>query len=86
MNEIVVKLAEEGADTGARPGVAIDASIRVVARSGGGGQKKVAEAWPEVPDGKTRSRWALTCDEGVGMGGEDSAPTPLLYFAAGVAF
>jgi hypothetical protein len=50
------------------------------------GAAKVAEAWPEVPDGKSRSRWSLTCDEGVGMGGEDSAPTPLLYFAAGVAF
>ncbi len=86
MDEIVVKLAEEGADTGPRPGVAIDASIRVVARSEGGGQKKYAEAWPEVSDGKTRSRWALYCDEGVGMGGEDSAPAPLVYFAAAVAF
>ena len=32
------------------------------------------------------SPWELISDEGVGGGGADSAPAPLLYFSAGVAF
>ena len=32
------------------------------------------------------SSWDITCDEGTGMGGEDSAPSPLGYLIMGVAF
>jgi hypothetical protein len=85
VDEIVVKLTAEGTETGPPPGVKVDAAIRVQARSAGR-QRKYAEAWPEVSDGKPRSRWALYCDEGAGMGGDDSAPPPLVYFASAVAF
>ncbi len=30
--------------------------------------------------------FSLVCDEGPHLGGEDSAPTPLMYFVTGVAF
>jgi len=30
--------------------------------------------------------FSLVCDEGAHLGGEGSAPTPLMYFVAGVAF
>lgn len=36
-----------------------------------------------------RARFAafeILCDEGAGLGGDDSAPPPLAYFAASVAF
>ena len=32
------------------------------------------------------SDWEITCDEGTPGGGYDSAPAPLMYFSAGVAF
>jgi hypothetical protein len=85
VSEIVFKLKEEDGEPGPPPGVKIAATICVQARTAGG-QRKYAEAWPEVGDGKARSRWGLYCDEGAGMGGEDSAPPPLVYFAAAVAF
>jgi hypothetical protein len=37
----------------------------------------------EAPGFSTFSMW---CDEGTSLGGEDSAPAPLAYFAAAVAF
>jgi hypothetical protein len=30
--------------------------------------------------------FSLVCDEGAHLGGDGSAPTPLMYFVAGVAF
>jgi len=32
------------------------------------------------------SDWEITCDEGTSGGGDDTAPAPLMYFSAGVAF
>ncbi len=31
-------------------------------------------------------RFSLLCDEGAALGGDDSAPPPLAYFASAVAF
>jgi hypothetical protein len=40
-----------------------------------------------VRQGEASSRaFSLVCDEGPHLGGEGSAPTPLMYFVAGVAF
>jgi hypothetical protein len=47
------------------------------------GMKKRALAGIEVPGFSTFSMW---CDEGLSMGGDDSAPAPLAYFAAAIAF
>ena len=32
------------------------------------------------------STFEILCDEGVHLGGDDAAPSPLAYFSAGVAF
>jgi hypothetical protein len=32
------------------------------------------------------SSFVMWCDEGTSLGGEDSAPAPLAYFAAAIAF
>ncbi|MEM9570398.1 MAG: OsmC family protein [Pseudomonadota bacterium] len=32
------------------------------------------------------SDWEITCDEGTSGGGDDTAPAPLMFFSAGVAF
>jgi hypothetical protein len=32
------------------------------------------------------SSWEMHCDEGARVGGDDSAPPPLAYFSAGIAF
>lgn len=32
------------------------------------------------------STWEILCDEGKHLGGNDSAPTPLAYYSAGLAF
>ncbi len=32
------------------------------------------------------STFEVLCDEGVHLGGDDAAPSPLAYFSAGVAF
>jgi hypothetical protein len=50
------------------------------------GQKKRAEVWSEASGRPASSRWSIECDEGVRIGGGDSAPSPLAYFSAGVAF
>ncbi len=36
--------------------------------------------------GGAAEAYTLVCDEGAHLGGEGSAPTPLTYFVAGVAF
>jgi uncharacterized OsmC-like protein len=81
MNEIVSKVAPEEPGTMPR---SLDFSFRVQARSETG-QRKQAVAWPELQELKL-SKWRLYSDEGAAMNGEDSAPPPLAYFAAGVAF
>jgi hypothetical protein len=83
--EIVVKLAQEEREQehrGLRP---LGAVMHVRARAAGG-QRKYAEAWPEISDGRLTSRWGLYCDEGAALGGADSAPPPLVYFATAAAF
>jgi hypothetical protein len=44
------------------------------------GFKKVANA------GGRTARFTIECDEGPGLGGEGSAPTPLTYFTTALAF
>ena len=39
-----------------------------------------------VIQGGTGSAFEIYCDEGTPLGGDDSAPPPLMYFSAGVAF
>ena len=46
-----------------------------------GGQQKIARV--RAGQGST---FEILCDEGVHLGGDDAAPSPLAYFASGVAF
>jgi hypothetical protein len=92
MEEIVVKLkktlpvSQEGAaPTPADPTANRDIRIHVSARTLHR-QKKRAEVWSEGQGMPAGSRFAMLCDEGVRIGGDDSAPPPLAYFSAGVAF
>ena len=39
-----------------------------------------------VVQGGTGSSFEIFCDEGTPLGGDDSAPPPLAFFSAGVAF
>jgi uncharacterized OsmC-like protein len=50
------------------------------------GQQKRAEVWAEANGQRTSSVWAMLCDEGTRLGGSDSAPSPLTYFSAAIAF
>lgn len=88
MDQIVRKLADAPAQvpvSGGPPGT-MEIRIRVNAETLGG-QKKRAEVWGETPAGDPRnSRWEMYCDEGKAVGGEDTAPPPLAYFSAGIAF
>lgn len=47
------------------------------------GMKKRATVAVEPPGFSPFSMW---CDEGTSMGGDDSAPAPLAYFSAAIAF
>ncbi len=47
------------------------------------GMRKRAVIEPNLP---TWGAFELTCDEGAGLGGEDTAPPPLGYLSAGIAF
>jgi hypothetical protein len=89
MDEIVKKAAEaahgSAAPTG-QPG-SLDREIRLrVQAKTMGRQKKQAEVWSEVSGQPAGSRWAIQCDEGTRVGGDDTAPPPLAYFSAGLAF
>jgi hypothetical protein len=88
MAEIVRKLEEAPAQAPAQGGTPGAAEIRIrVNAETLGGQKKRAQVWGETAAGATRnSRWEMHCDEGRGIGGEDTAPPPLAYFSAGIAF
>ncbi len=91
MEEIVTKVSEappSGEATAAPPadqGARRDIRVRVSAKTVGG-QKKRAEVWTQSQGRPWGSRFAILCDEGVAIGGEDTAPPPLAYFSAGVAF
>ena len=89
MDEIVKKVAEaapaSAAPTG-QPG-SLDREIRLrVQAKTMGRQKKQAEVWSEVSGQPAESRWAIQCDEGTRVGGDDTAPPPLAYFSAALAF
>ena len=47
------------------------------------GMKKRAIVTLEQPEGST---FSIICDEGAYLAGEDTAPPPLAYFSAGIAF
>ncbi len=83
MEEIVRKLAA-GAPTSERPqlGAAMEIRIQVNAESLGKMKKRAVVKGMRADS----SSWEMLCDEGERVGGEDSAPPPLAYFSAGIAF
>ncbi len=89
--ETIVEKIKEASTSPAAPSSAADSSvnrdirIHVSARTLGG-QKKRAEVWNEGAGRPPGSRFAILCDEGKRIGGDDSAPPPLAYFSAGIAF
>jgi hypothetical protein len=92
MDEIVTKLGEAPSNTdtvalAADSDPSGDRDIRVyVSAKTIGGQRKRAEVWTEAQGRRWGSRFAIMCDEGKAIGGEDSAPPPLAYLSAGIAF
>jgi hypothetical protein len=88
MDEIVRKVAEAapGSPPAASPG-SLDREIRFRVRAKTTSrQKKEAEVWNEISGQPAGSRWAILCDEGTRIGGDDTAPPPLAYFSAALAF
>lgn len=65
-----------------KPGEPIRFAYEVVAEAGSGQTKRGVIISPR----HDFSSWEVLCDEGTGMGGEDSAPSPLGYLIMGVAF
>jgi hypothetical protein len=92
MTEIVHRVVAAPAPAGAPaleapPAGSLDRDIRFrVAAATEGGQRKRAEVWSESGGRPASSRWSIECDEGLRLGGDDSAPSPLAYFSAAVAF
>lgn len=84
MDEIVRKLqaAEERAEPDVRPSRTQPIVVRVSADIIDKEMKRAVVA-EDVPKG---SVFSMISDEGPALGGEDSAPTPLSYFGAAVAF
>lgn len=66
----------------ARPGEKMQFEVNVIAESERGMRKK-ALVEPNLPSWGT---FELICDEGLALGGEDTAPPPLGYLASGIAF
>ena len=89
MTEIVRKVAKPApvsvAPTALPGSLDRDIRFRVRARTVSR-QKKEAEVWNEVSGQPAGSRWAIQCDEGTRIGGDDTAPPPLAYFSAALAF
>jgi len=89
MEEIVKKIVSRAAKPGAGgvPGSLQphqDRELRVAIEAEGlGGMKKRAVVTLERPEGST---FSIICDEGAYLAGDDSAPPPLAYFSAGIAF
>ena len=89
MDQIVRKVAEAapGSAAPASPAGSLDREIRFRVRAKTlSRQKKEAEVWNEVGGQPAGSRWAMLCDEGTRIGGDDTAPPPLAYFSAALAF
>jgi hypothetical protein len=89
MGEIVKKLVSRSAKPGAAavPGSLQphqDRELRVAIEAESlEGMKKRAIVTLEQPEGST---FSIVCDEGAYLAGEDTAPPPLAYFSAGIAF
>ena len=86
MEEIVRKIATgappapEPRESGQPGGQEI--RIHVSAESVGKMKKRAV-----VRSGRTDGNaWEILCDEGKRIGGDDSAPAPLAYYSAGIAF
>ncbi len=61
-----------------------DRELRISLEAAGlDGMKKRAIVTLEQPEGST---FSIICDEGAYLGGEDTAPPPLAYFSAAIAF
>jgi hypothetical protein len=91
MSDIVVRQDAAPTSSGAAPrtppGGRLDADIQFrVSASTLDGQKKRGEVWAEANGQRTSSVWVMQCDEGARLGGADSAPSPLSYFSAAIAF
>lgn len=89
MEEIVKKLVSQSGKT-APAGVPgslqphQDRELRVAIEAESlEGMKKKAIVTLEQPEGST---FSIICDEGAYLAGEDTAPPPLAYFSAGIAF
>jgi hypothetical protein len=84
MEPIVVKLQDASERPGPEllPGPRNPIVVRLTAELLGGERKRVVGS-EEVPKG---SVFEIFSDEGRGIGGNESAPAPLSYFAAAIAF
>ena len=82
MEEIVRKVETKesapgpGSQDGARREIVISVEAETLER-----QRKLARV--RAGSGST---FEMICDEGAHIGGDDTAPSPLAYFSAGVAF
>lgn len=65
-----------------KPGEPVSFSYDVMARAGEGQLKHGVILSPRAD----YSSWEILCDEGTGLGGTDTAPSPLGYLIMGVAF
>ncbi len=89
MDEIIKKVVSRTAKPGpgSVPGSLQphqDRELRVSLEAGSlDGMKKRAIVTLEQPEGST---FSIICDEGAYLGGEDTAPPPLAYFSAAIAF
>lgn len=89
MEEIVKKITSRAVKpaTGAAPSSLQphqDRELRVAIEAESlEGMKKRAVVTLEQPEGST---FSIICDEGAYLAGEDTAPPPLAYFSAGIAF
>ncbi len=89
MEEIVKKLVSGAARPGSggvpsslQPEQDRELRISLVAENLDGMRKR-AIVTLEQPEGST---FSILCDEGAYLGGEDTAPPPLSYFSAAIAF
>ncbi len=89
MDEIVKRVDPPASKTGsdATPGSlkeSQDRELRVrLSAESLENMKKHATITLEAPEG---SSWSIVRNEGAYLGGEDTAPPPLVYFSAAVAF
>ncbi len=88
MEQIVKKVKERAPDVAKEGAVGLrdtqDREVRLrITAEAADKMKKRAEVTLEAPVGST---YAIFCDEGPYLGGDDEAPPPLAYFSAGIAF